>query len=392
MTLAVSPSSLLHPRVAFVAFLFVFFFPVLGQADLVQGLALACGATYFLAGTMLVRQAPAAVWPMVTPRWLEIALILGVKAVQLAGSVDFDFSPANLTAALLQSSIAQKENVAGGFVVNSVLYLLLWRNLVGLCMQGRLYRALLVLLLFQLLSLQTGRFLLISQLGLLIVVHHQIHGRSFNGAWLGTIALSIAALFPVLHAVRSGDIAQDVDVYSYEYVSSIMAADASPGRNFLDLTDHVDKVGYNLGEYVALAPLQVIPRALWQDKPTTSMQAFYSAAVYGLDHLDGVTFTFTIFDSYSYLGMVSVALVSLAWGAGFMALFNAFLRSTRPFVKIQLALLIVNAFNFYRGNVLDFAAPIVISLVLAHLMDRVWAASGRPRAASPGTAVPTAQT
>mgnify|MGYP001014766308 CR=1 FL=1 len=384
MILAVAPSSLLHPRAAFLAFLFVFFFPVLGSADLVQALALACGAAYFLAGSMLVRRAPEVAWPAIRPRWSEIALILGVKAVQLASNLDFDFSVTNLTAALLQSSVAQKENVAGGFVINSVLYLLLWRSLVALCAQRMLYRALLLLLVYQLLSLQTGRFLLISQLGLLIVIHHQIHRRSFNGAWLGAIALSIATLFPLLHAVRSGDIAQDVDVYSYDYVASIMAADASPGRNFLDLAEHVDKVGYNYGEYVALAPLQIVPRAIWAEKPTTSMQAFYSAAVYGLDHLDGVTFTFTIFDSYSFLGMASVALVSLAWGAGFMALFNAFLRSNRPFMRIQLALLTVNAFNFYRGNVLDFAAPIVISLVIAFLMD--WLLSGRPAAPRPAAA------
>ena len=38
-------------------------------------------------------------------------------------------------------------------------------------------------------------------------------------------------------------------------------------------------------------------------------------------------------------------------------------------MKIQFALLTVNAFNFYRGNVLDFAAPIMISFVIAYLMD-----------------------
>jgi hypothetical protein len=58
-------------------------------------------------------------------------------------------------------------------------------------------------------------------------------------------------------------------------------------------------------------------------------------------------------------------------------------------MKIQLALLIVNAFNFYRGNVLDFAAPIAISLVIAHLMDWIWR-TGRADTARPFTAAPAA--
>ena len=371
MKFNVAPSTLLNPRISFGVFLFVFFFPVIPLISIENTFVLLCGTAYFYAGTLLVRKTAPVQWPKCKPNPLLVVTILAIKAFLLAHSFGFDFSVENIVTSLIDASIAQKENVAGGIAVNTFVALLMWHSLIGFCQRGKLYAAIAILLAFQLLSLQTGRFLLISQLGLLIIINHEIHGKTFNRVVIVTSVVMMAAIFPLLHAARSGDFEKDVDVYSYEYISDILASDASPGRNFLDLARHVEDTGYNYGKYLAIAPIQFMPRFLWSDKPTTSLQAVYTGEIYGLDHLEGVTFTFTIFDSYSFLGIFSVAVMSFIWGAVFMTTYNKYNRSKTPFMRIQLGLLVVNSFNFFRGNVLDFAAPIILSIAIALVLDRL---------------------
>ena len=371
MKFNVAPSALLDPRLSFGVFLFVFFFPIIPLISIEHALVLLCGTAYFFAGTLLSRKTAHVRWPTCKPNPMLVAIIIAVKAFVLANSLGFDFSVANIVTSLIEASVAQKENVAGSIFINMFVALLIWHSLIGFCQRGRLYTALAILIVFQLLSLQTGRFLLISQLGLLIIFNHEIHGKTFNRVVIITSLVLVAAIFPLLHAVRSGDFERNVDVYSYEYISDILAADTSPGRNFLDLAHHVEDTGYNYGKYLAIAPIQFIPRFLWADKPTTSLQAVYTGEIYNVDHLEGVTFTFTIFDSYSFIGIFSVAAMSFLWGAFFMTIYNKYLKIKHPFMRIQLGLLLVNSFNFFRGNVLDFAAPIFLSIAIALVLDRL---------------------
>jgi oligosaccharide repeat unit polymerase len=380
---ALAPTTLLSPKLAFAAFLVVFFVPALPILSAGHVLAIACGAAYFFLGAWTKRPASRVPWPPCRPNVALLVLIFAVKSYLLAELLEFDFSLANIVSALIVAGAAQKENVAGGILVNSVINLVFWHSLIGLCQRKRPWLALLLLVAFQVLSLQTGRFLFVSQVGLLAIVYHDIQHKTINGAALAIVVALTAALFPLLHAVRSGDIDSDVDVYSLDYIAEIMASDASPGRNFSELATYVDAAGYNYGKYLALAPLQFIPRSLWEDKPTTSLQADYSRDLFGLDYKDGVTFTFTIFDSYSFLGVVSLALVSFLWGKLFMYTYHAQLREKRPYMKIQLALLLVNSFNFFRGNVLDFLAPVLLSLTLAYVLDRLGSLRRRRRRIEP---------
>lgn len=384
MKMSISPTALLDPRLAFVAFLVVFFAPVVRGTQLPYLLILACGTAYFFAGALSASPARPSPWPTLRPNPVLLAAIFAYKLYSFAAALEFDFSPESLIAALLLSAISQKENVAASVLVGTVVYLLFWHNLLGLCQRGRPRLALALLLAFQLLSLQTGRFLLVSQLGLLLLIHLDMRGRRLNALLVAGMITAIAALFPLLHALRSGDFNSDVDIYSAEYIADIMTADASPGRNFIELAEHVDASGYNYGRYLAYLPLQAIPRFLWGEKPVTSLQSDYTEEIYGLHPLEGVTFTFTIFDSYTILGATSLALMSFLWGLAFMALYRAFLRSSDPYLRIQFALLLVNSFNFFRGNVLDFAAPIVLSLLTAAGLDalrRVRAAAHASRSA-----------
>jgi len=375
----IPPASVLNPRVAFVAFTFVFFGPWFSSMDATAITVVLCGALYFLVGSAVPGAKRERAWPSCPPRYGLVLAILGYKAFTLAGSLDFDFSLEAIVTMLIQASLGQKENVAASLVVNSVISLLLWSCLIGMCQRGRLALAVVVLLVYQLLSLQTGRFLLVSQIGLLVVIHHQIHRKTFNGAVLAALMVALALSFPFLHAVRSGDISGNKDIYSTEYVRGIMSADASPGLNFLDLVRHVDTHGMDYARFLLLAPTQFVPRALWSEKPTTSQQAHYTRQIYGLDHLDGVSFTFTIFDAYAWFGLASVALASLLWGVLFTKLYRGFLGSKTLYLRIQLGLLTVNAFNFYRGSVLDFAAPVILSLLIAWALDGL----GRLRSTTP---------
>lgn len=367
----VSPVTVLDPRLAFVAFGLVFFGPWLTLMDTYELVVVLCAAMYFLAGSAVPSSRRQQVWPACRPRYGLVLVILVYKAFALASSLDFDFSLEAIVAMLIQAGIAQKENVAVGLLVSTVLSLLLWNSLIGMCQRGRLGLAIVVLIAYQILSMQTGRFLLVSQIGLLVVIHHQIHRKTFNGAVLIALLAALALSFPFLHAVRSGDIAGNTDIYSAEYVRGIMASDASPGTNFLDLVRYVDQHGVDYGRFVLLAPAQFVPRVLWVDKPVTSQQAHYTQLIYGLDHLEGVTFTFTIFDAYAWFGLAGLAVVCLLWGMLFMKLYRGFLASKSVYLRIQLGLLAVNAFNFFRGNVLDFAAPIILSLLVAYALDRL---------------------
>lgn len=370
--LRVRPAAVLDPRLAFVAFVLVFFGPWFALMDAGEVIVVLCGALYFLVGTALPAKRPQQPWPLCRPRYGLVLAILGYKAYALASGLGFDFSLEAIVAMLIQAGIAQKENVAASIVVNALVSLLLWACLVGMCQRSRLGLAIVVLLIYQILSLQTGRFLLVSQIGLLVVIHHQIHGKTFNGAVLAALVAALALSFPFLHAVRSGDITSaNADIYSTDYVRGIMASDASPGLNFLDLVRHVDEHGADHGRFVLLAPAQFVPRALWADKPLTSQQAHYTQQLFGLDHLEGVTFTFTIFDAYAWFGVAGLAVACLLWGALFMKLYRSFLGSKRLYLRVQLGLLAVNAFNFYRGNVLDFAAPMILTLLIAWVLDRL---------------------
>jgi hypothetical protein len=364
---------------AFVPFVLVFFGPWFALMEAGEVVLVLCGALYFLVGSALPGKSRQQTWPVCRPRYTLVLAILGYKTFALASGLGFDFSLEAIIAMLIQTGIAQKENVAAGIVVNVVVSLLLWSCLIGMCQRGRLVLAIAVLLAYQLLSLQTGRFLLVSQIGLLVVIHYQIHRKSFNGAVLAALLVALALSFPFLHAVRSGDISGNTDIYSTEYVRGIMSADASPGLNFLDLVRHVDTHDMDYARFLLLAPAQFVPRALWAEKPTTSQQAHYTQEIYGLDHLDGVSFTFTIFDAYAWFGLASVALASLLWGVLFTKLYRGFLGSKTLYLRIQLGLLTVNAFNFYRGSVLDFAAPVILSLLIAWALDGL----GRLRSTAP---------
>lgn len=369
--MTIAPTALLNPRLAFAAFLLVFFGPIAAQMPREYLLAVGCGALYFFAGAYALRTVRPAPWPTFRVNGTLLAAILAYKLYSFGAALQFQLSIETLVEALLASSIAQKQNVAGSVLVDSVLYLLVLQSLLGLCQRHRPALAVLLLLVYQLLGLQTGRFLLVSQIGLLLLIHLDMQGRRVNVVFVSVLLVAIAASFPLLHAVRSGDIASGADIYSADYISDIMLSDASPGRNFVELATHVDAVGYNFGRYLAYLPLQAIPRAVWPGKPATSLQSDYTEAIYGFDPRDGVTYTFTIFDSYSVLGLLSISVLSLLWGLAFMGLYRAFLRCRTPHLRIQLALLLVNAFNFYRGNVLDFAAPIVLSIVVAWTLDRL---------------------
>jgi hypothetical protein len=370
--LSIAPTTLLDPRLAFAAFLLVFFLPALSILSPPHALAVACGAVAVFFGAFGQGPQRQVAWPECRPSLALLGLIFAVKGYLLAELLEFDFSLGSIVAALIEAGIAQKENVAGGVLVNGIVHLLLWYNLIGLCQKRRAWLAFTLLVAYQLLSLQTGRFLFVSQLGLLYIVYRDISGRRINAGLLALAVAVTAALFPLLHALRSGDIDNpSVDVYGAEYIAGIMASDASPGRNFSDLADYVDAAGYNWGRYLALAPVQFIPRALWDDKPTTSLQADYSRDIFGLDYKDGVTFTFTIFDSYSFFGVASLALVSFMWARLFMFVYRAWLLQPRPYMKIEFGLLLANSFNFYRGNVLDFLAPVLLALVLAYGLDRL---------------------
>jgi hypothetical protein len=349
----------------------VFFGPWLTLMEAYEVFIVLCAALYFLAGSLCVRTGKPRDWPPCRPRYWLVTAILGWKAYVLASGMGFDFSVEALVAMLIETGIAQKENVAGSILVNTVAGLLLWSCLIGMCQRGRLALAVAVLLAYQILSLQTGRFLLISQIGLLLVIHYQIHRKTFNGAALVALVTALALSFPFLHAVRAGDIVKGADIYTIEYMRGIMTSDATPGLNFLELVRYVDEHGFDHGRFVLLAPAQFIPRAVWADKPTTSQQAHYTNEIFGLDPLEGVSFTFTILDAYAWFGLVSLALACMLWGVVFMKLYDGFLRSRHLFLRIQWGLLVVNSFNFFRGNMLDFAAPIVLSFIVAWGLDRL---------------------
>jgi hypothetical protein len=378
--LRVAPVAVLDPRLAFVAFVLVFFGPWFALMNTGEVVVVLCGALYFLVGSALPARRRQMPWPACRPRYGLVLAILGYKAFTLASGLNFDFSLEAIVALLIQAGIAQKENVAASIVVNALVSLLLWSCLIGMCQRGRLPLAIFVLLAYQLLSLQTGRFLLVSQIGLLVIIHYQIHHKSFNGVVLAGLLATLALSFPFLHAVRSGDITDaNTDIYSIDYVRDMMASDASPGLNLLDLVRHVDAHGVDHGRFVLLTPAQFVPRALWAEKPTTSQQAHYTYRIYGLDHLDGVSYTFTIFDAYAWFGLVSLAVACLLWGVLFTKLYRGFLASESLYIRIQLGLLVANAFNFYRGSVLDFAAPVMLSLFIAWGLDRM----GRLRGTAP---------
>lgn len=373
--LAFRAEQCLNPLGGFALFAAVFLLPISTSATAAELSVIWIGvASFFLAAIATgvgCRTGVQCQWAHYPVSWVQISAVLALKVAFLVYRLGGEISATAIVSELIQAGIDNKQNVAGLLVFDTVLTLMLWKNVAGLAQQGRFRMGMVVIISASLASLQTGRFLLLSQVALVWILYRSMTNRPINAFSVVLLISGAAVVFPLLHAVRSGDISNDVDIYTVRYMTAILAADASPGGNLLDLVRYVDAEGFNYGKYVAYALLQFIPRAVWPTKPTTSLQADYTHAIYGLDHLDGVTFTFTIFDSYSYGGFPAVVLFSAIWGAVLTLAFKRFLVTRGSLLKLQLALLLINAFNFYRGNITDFFAPVVTVVLIAMLMDKM---------------------
>lgn len=275
-------------------------------------------------------------------------------------------------------TINDKSNIFGPFYIFDVIsnplliYCLLKEYFKG---NISLYLGALIILIYNILCLQTGRFQILSYF---IIYYGLIKLIKKDNIPVNLILVLITIVifsFPILQSIRSGEFfSTDLQILSVDYFLSVFMADTSPGLNFLDLVDYVDINGFNLFYYVLLVPLQFIPRIFWGDKPTTSLQADYSNLIYGIDHLDGVSYTFTFFDSYSYFGLISLFIFTLIYSYLFLGLYKFFMNGNRnfPITKISIAFLLVNSFNFYRGAILDFIAPIIVGISLSYFFDLIF--------------------
>lgn len=312
--------------------------------------------------------------------YLLVYLIIFYKIIKLIliyYDLIFELNISNFINLMNEKNISDKQNIFGFFYLFDVIsgplliYCLLIENFKR---NLSFFWGISILLIYEIVSLQTGRFQIISYFFIYYGMLKLLKCENIS-IRLCLIFIVIAFLFfPVLHAIRSGDLFSDyIEVFSSNYFFSVLTSDVSPGLNFFDLVDYVDTNGYNYFYYLLIAPLQFIPRILWSAKPITSAQADYTNLIYGIDHLEGVSFTFTFFDSYSYIGLISLLIFTAIYSFLLLRLYKFFIYSNKilPLTKISVAFLLINSFNFYRGAILDFLAPILIGVAIPFLLDKL---------------------
>jgi hypothetical protein len=200
---------------------------------------------------------------------------------------------------------------------------------------------------------------------------------------LGTLAI-IPALF-AMNELRHGY--SEVEFAARAALVSFVT-DLSPGANLKALISHVDTYGFDHGFFLLSPAIALIPRALFPSKPITSLQFYYTQRLFYEDPLeDQTTYTFTMFDSYTAFGLVSLVLVSAFYGLLFARIHRTAVRSAKPWATVFCLEMCLLCVNIFRTNLFDAAAILILRLVLLYaafsIIPRIARAAAERRVRQP---------
>ncbi len=289
------------------------------------------------------------------------------------------------------TGVKGKSNIFVDFTVNSIIANLI--NYYLLCLLFRngvpSKKDLILVLTFKILALfatfTTGRFIYIAHTAVFALLYILAQNRNYNALKQLVMMVVVFVFAPIilyiLNIARHGywDVFSDFSVLD-AYVA--LTADLNPGRKLNDLINYVQGHGYNFGVYILFIVLNIIPRAIWPDKPVISSQFDYTQKIYGIDPIvDITTYTFTIYDVYAVFGFPSLIMFLCFFGFIFAKFYSWIFRSTVLYYKYFFLMYCLNSINAFRANMIDslfltvlnFTIGIIIfgSLNYVHRKNRI---------------------
>lgn len=378
---AIDRSFLLSPLFHFALFFLLFIVGYAGEARSAYFVPLVMlGAVAFACGYALMRvTAPKVPWVQAVPmdlahRSLTLTRLGGLylvgAAIQFQGQLTLSgiSLEAFLECPICETSLTGKKNVAATAAFYTVVLSWIDVKAYQLLKQDPRWSVALMLGVFRMVfyaaSLGTGRVALLIHLALpvllLALIRRDLMSRMRQCVLLAGGGLMLLPALYGLNILRHGQLEGTFDFL--EIVTSFKS-DLNPGENLDHLFRYIDNQGFDFGFFLVSPLIALIPRDLFVDKPITSLQFFYTERIFNTDPiLDVTTYTFTLFDSYSAFGVVSLVLVTIAYGMFFAKIYQG-LSSRHDATVIFCAELCLGAINIYRTNLFDA----IVFLILRYL-------------------------
>ena len=161
--------------------------------------------------------------------------------------------------------------------------------------------------------------------------------------------------------------------------------DTVPVRNLDNLYKYINNTGdYHYGWYFVSQFVTFIPRAIWEEKPITSFPFAYTKKVYNIDPVkDLTTHTFTMFDSYAWLGWGTLLFVSFFVGIFSGAIYRSMWNRNIFFLLFAVPY-IVGFLSMIRASFIEQVSFFIVDIVIITFIYLIFRTLGIVRLTSNG--------
>lgn len=154
-----------------------------------------------------------------------------------------------------------------------------------------------------------------------------------------------------------------------QYALDSLRGDTVPGRNIDSLVRYLGTHDYyNHGKYFLYQVMALIPRFIWKTKPITSFCFQATIDVFNMDPIiGGTTHTFTIFDTYSISGFLSLWICQFFLGYFSRKIYEN-LYMGNVFIWLFSLGFITNYINMLRGSWMDLIAFYILYTAVHYII------------------------
>lgn len=271
----------------------------------------------------------------------------------------------------------------GGYVwmfLSFTIYALYLTNIQRLIVSYKKKKIFIVIIIAQLIftisTFATSRFIYITNvlfIPLILYYVYIVKKPIFKLKYI-FIGWLILPLMIILNEIRHGNF-NNLE-FSLEailkYTNDSLKGDTKPSRlldQYISYFDNTNK--YNLGKFAVYQVLALIPRAIWPNKPITSALIFYTQEIFNVNAFEKETYTFTIFDTYSILGYLSLIAFSYFLGYFSKKQYNNLYISNNVYLIIFSIMYISNFINTLRGSFIEQAPFFILYFVVLLIIYKI---------------------
>lgn len=239
-----------------------------------------------------------------------------------------------------------------------------------------------LIILFILITIGSSRWNIITGIFLMPFLLHQLFiiKKPVFSLKLLIVFLLIPFLLIVLNGFRHYGFEKLYQIPEMEFVETSLLSlhgDTIPARALDQLYLYISQTNdYHYGWYFVSQFISLIPRIIWKEKPVTSFCFAYTKKVYGIDPIkDITTYTFTMFDSYAWLGWGTLLFVSFFVGVFSNAVYKS-MWNRNVFFLLFVVPYILGFLPMVRGSFIDMIAFYIINFLIIILLYFVFKSIG----------------